>query len=892
MPSAREVLNRIRYLLRRSRIDAQIADEVQFHLEVRIEELKREGLSDRDAAARAHREFGSPLLAREDAQGAWRFTPLEDFVADLTFAARLARKRPIVSAVIVIMLALGIGINATVFAWLDAIVMNPLPGVATPSTLVVVTQTDSEGAQLPLMSYPDFQELSHDDTLAGSIGTRSTAALFEHDGRRNWVSASVASAGLFEVLGLPPEYGRTFGREDDFGEGQHPIVVLSDAFWRREFDGDTSVLNRTVRINQQAFTVIGIAPARFLGVSGGSRIDVWAPLSMHAAVLNFGSYTSRTFRWIRPLARLRPGVTLTQAQAALAVLSAQMATAHPDTNAGVAFRVFPLWQSPYGGQAAFLPVLPIVLAMSGGLLLIVIANVACLTLSRGASRHAEMQVRIAIGAGRLRLVRQLITESLLLTLAGGAGGIVFAYWAVRAMPRLISLEASGLVYDLSVSYQALAFTMALTLVTAILVGVLPALTASGVDVAGSLRSGGRGATGSVRHRRALAALVISEIAVALALLVGGGLCVRGFQQAARIDVGFDLDRVAYAGLNLVPNGYSAARARIFDRALRERLRVVPGILDAAFVNTPPLGSMQTFTGAIDIEGRPSRANENPMIPFVIGSPGYLSVMHVPLLAGRDFDDADDDARSHVAIVNDTMVRRYWAGVNPIGRRFRMAIGVTPPETLLVIGVCGTSKYASLAEPATPMVYVTYLQRPLASLFMNVVVRTGTPELAATWIRQEVHALDPGVEPFDAMPMRRYVEPAFTPVRTAATLLVIVGAAALLLATIGLYAVMSYVVSDRSREIAVRLALGAAPIDAIRLVVGQGMTLVAAGIGAGQVVAYATTRGLTRFLYGVSTTDAGTLLTITWLLTCVALVACVIPARRIARTDSVAVMRSD
>ena len=812
---------------------------------------------------------------------------------DLRFAVRLLRQQPTFTFAVVLMLALGIGVNATVFSWLETVVLDPLPGVSDSSSLVTVVQTDSANAVLPLVSYPDFSDLSGGatHTLAGLVGTRATTALLEHDGRTNWVSASVATANIFTVLGVRPEYGRTFDAEDDRGEGQHPVVVLGDACWRREFAGDVNVLGRAVRINQREFTVIGIAPASFRGVSGGSPVDVWAPLSMHDAVLNFGSYATRTFRWIHPLARLGPGVTMARAQAALTVLSAQLATANPDSNAGVAFRIFPLWQSPHGGQAAFLPVLRIVFVMAAGLLLIVVANVACLLLSRAARRQTETTIRLAIGAGRFRLARQFLAESVALALVGGAGGLLFAHWAVRLMPRLIPSVAVGFTYDFALSGRVAAFTAGLALLTAILFGAAPALVSTDVDVTRSLGTRARGLTGTVRHHRMLGALVVSEVALAVALLVGAGLCVRGFQQAARVDLGFVPDRVLYSSLNLVSNGYEAERAKAFDRALRQRLRSSPDVIEAALVSTAPLGPLRTFTGVVDVEGYAARAAENRTAPFVIVSPGYLSVMRIPLIAGRDFDDADDETRSHVAIVNDAMVRRYWPRTDPVGRRFRMAVGVAPIETFIVLGVCGTSRYDSLAEPPTPMVYVTYLQRPLASLFMNIVMRTrGVPELSIPSLRQELHALDPRVDALDPMPLTRYIEPAFMPVRIAATLLVFVGAAALLLAAVGLYAVMSYAASERTREIAIRLALGAQPGAAMRLVVLHGMTLVAVGIAFGLTVAMAMTRLLARFLFGISTTDAVTFTTITALLTAVGFVACLVPAHRSVRANLVEAMR--
>ena len=754
MASWREVVRRVQHLVHPGPVDEDLEQEIRLHLDARAAELEDAGLSRTDAMARARREFGSPLQMRERAHDAWRFQALDDLIDDLRFGFRMLRKQPAFTAASVLLLTLGIGVNATVFSWLETVILNPLPGVADPATLVTVVQSDGAQVSLPLVSYPDFEDLAKTtDAFAGVVGTRSTMALLEHQRQSQWVSASVATPNIFDVLGVGPAYGRTFTREEEIGESQHPVVILGDALWRREFGADASVVGQTVRLNRHAFTIVGVVPSAFHGVTGGSRIDVWAPLTMHDAVLSYGSYTSRTFRWIQLLARLRDGVGPAEAQAALEVVSRRLAAAYPESNAGVDFNVFPLWKSPYGGQAAFLPVLRIVFAMTAGILVIAMANVACLLLSRATLRHTEVLIRVAIGAGRIRMVRQFLAESMMLAGVSGATGWLFAVWAVQLLPRLVPTTATTFAYDFRLSAHVVAFTVGLAATSAILFGLVPAVTAGGIDLVTSLKASARGSTGAIYRGRLLGALVITEVALAVVLLVGAGLCVRGFQQAAHVDVGFDPDGVIYAGLNLVPNGYTAERAKAFDQSLRQRLRSLPDVTEAAFVNTAPLGAVRTFTGTVDVEGRETRTSENHTVPFVIGSPGYFSVMRIPVLKGRDFEESDDATRPHVAIVNDTMAQRYWPGLDPVGRQFHMAVGIAPSETFLVIGECGTSKYNSLAEPRGPMVYVTYLQRPIASLFMNVVMRTASGAARAIpALRQELHGLDPGVEPLGAMSM--------------------------------------------------------------------------------------------------------------------------------------------
>ncbi|HUJ30763.1 MAG TPA: ABC transporter permease [Candidatus Acidoferrum sp.] len=816
---------------------------------------------------------------------------MKGVLQDLRYASRLLVKNPGFTTVAVLTLALGIGVNAVVFCWLQTIVLDPLPGISDPARVVAIVQSDPNGVQLPLVSYPELKDMAAGDAFAGFIGTRSAPALLELNGRDHWVSASVATANIFEVLGVRPEKGRTFVPEDDAAEGGSSVVVISDGLWQREFARDPAIVGRTVRLNRHEFTIVGVAPPEFRGVMGDSRIDLWAPLAMHEAVLSFGSYSSRTFHWIHLLARLRQGASVTHAQAALTLLSAQMAKAYPESEGGVEFKAFPLWKSPFGEQAAFLPVLRIVFAMAGGILLIVIANVSCLLLSRAANRQTEVTVRVALGAGRFRLMRQFLTESLTLALVGGVVGLLFAVWAVRSLKTFVPAAATPFDYEFRLTPVAVAFAVALAIAAAVLFGLAPALMSSRADLATSLKGSSRSFSSGGFRSRTLRSLVVTEVALALMLLIGAGLCVKGFRQARRLDLGFDPHGVLYAGLDLVPNGYSPERARLFDQALCERLLSLPGVTDAALVNTPPLGVDGAFTGQVEVEGREARESESRIESFVIASPGYLSVMRIPLLEGRDFQDTDDATRPNVAIVNDTMARRYWPGLDPVGRRFSMAVGIAPIQTFEVVGVARTAKYNSLSEPSTPLVYVNYLQRPIASLFMSALVRTReSPELVVPLLRDQIHALDPAVEPLSVMSLEEYIQPAFLSVRVAATLLVILSAAALALAAIGLYGVISYAVSQRSHEIGVRLALGAQARDTVWMILKQGMTLVAVGVGVGQIASLALSYVLARFLYGVSATDSAAFVGSAALLCLVALLAAYIPARRAMRVDPMVALR--
>ena len=893
MRALRAFLMRIAGLFAKDRRDRELADEIESNLELHVDDNLRAGMFPAEARRQAVLKLGGVESAKESYRERRGIPMLETMWQDVRGALRILRKSPGFTITAVLILAVAIGANVTTFSWLETIVLNPLPGMATPSKVVAIVQSDSGGVQLPFVSYPDFAELAREKkAFAGFVGTRSTPALLELNGGNRWVNATVATANIFSVLGVGLEKGRGFLPSEDASEGGSPVAVIGDALWRREFGGDPSIVGRSIILNRHEFTIVGVAPAEFRGVNPGSHTDVWAPLSMHDAVLNFGSYSSRFFRWIRPLARLGDGVQADRARAELTLVSTRLSKAYPDSNKGVQFSLFPLWKSPFGDQAVFLPVLRIVLAMAGGILLIAVANLSCLLLSRAVHRQQEVTVRAALGARRSRLIRQFFTENLILAVVGGSIGLALATWAARFLALIIP-EAAPFDYQFRLDPATAAFTIGLTMLSAVLFGIAPALTSTRTDLATSLRSSARTLSAGAHSRKLLNGLVISEITLATVLLVGAGLCVRGFEQAKRLDLGFDAQNVLYAGLNLVPNRYSAAQGKVFDRALQERLRRVTGIEEAAFVNTPPLGVNGAFSGQVEVPGHIGQESETRNVSFVIVSAGYFQVMRIPLLEGRDFEDADDASRPNAAIINEVMAKRYWPGLDPIGRQFRMAVGIAPTDTFTVIGVARAAKYNSLAEPPTPVAYFTYLQRPLASLFMSLLIRsTGDPRSVASSVRQAINNLDPAVEPVTIMPLQEYIRPAFLPARVAATVLGILSAAALVLASIGLYGVMSYAASRRVREIGIRLALGAQPGETVWMMVREGMVLAVGGIAAGQALSLGLSRVLSRFLYGVSPTDVPTFAASGVLLCTVALAAGWIPARRAMRVDPMVALRHE
>lgn len=804
---------------------------------------------------------------------------------DLRYAWRMLLKNPGFTAVAVLSLALGIGANTTVFCWIQNILLRPLPGVAKPEHLVVVTTTHG-ATQWDTVSLPDLKDCRElRDVFAGIIGSQITPACLTLNGKARWIYGQIATANFFDVLGVKTALGRTFLPEEDQKPGANPVLVLSYGFWQGHFGGDPNVIGQTVELNRRSFTIVGVVPPDFRGTMSGLNFDFWAPLSMHNEVANFGSLIHRGDHWLHTQARLQPAVGRERAQAALNLLTRQLEQAYPDTNREIGLRILPMWKSPYGGQAAMLPVLRILLAVSLGVLLIVAANVANLLLARAAVRTKEVSIRLALGAGCGRLIRQLLTESLVLALTGGAVGVVFARWGTKLLRTLLPNTHLPIGYTFNLDAQTLGFTLLVTLATGVIFGLAPAWQASRTNLNRTLKEGGRSAGGGASSHGLRSVFVVAEVALALLLLVGAGLCIKGFQRARQIDLGFDPRPMLVAGLRIGMNGYTRETGQIFYRQLRERLSNLPGVKEAALASWLPLGFEGGGSLNVDPEGYVRRPNEDSSIPFSIISPRYFAAMRIPLLDGRDFTDQDNENSLKVAIVNETMARRYWPGVNPIGRKFKIWRG-----TVTVVGVARSGKYRSLNEPPQSFFYLPY-QQGVWDLNLGISLRTeGNPSALMTTLEREIHALDPGVEVWAKLPMLDYIQAAFLAQRITSTLLVGLGLLALALAAMGIYGVMAYVVSQRTHEIGIRMALGAQRGDVATLILSQGLTLTLIGVVIGLLGAVAVTRLLSNFLYGVSPFDPLTFVGVPLALCLVTLVACYFPARRATKVDPMEALR--
>jgi predicted permease len=808
--------------------------------------------------------------------------------ADLKFALRQFAKAPGFTAVVVLSLALGIGANATVLCWLENLVLRPLPGVADQGQLVVLVSNQGGGCA----SLPDLRDFGqHHEIFAGTEASMPTAACLTVDNQPEWIQAQIVSANFFELLGVKPVLGRTFLPDEDQKPGGNPVLVIGENLWRRRFGGDPSILGRVVDLNRHSFTIVGVVPASFHGSMSPMTFDVWSPSSMIWEVRNQGTYflTARDARGWHNLARLQPGVSIKQAQAAVALLDTQFTQAYPKTSTGTHHRVVPLSQCPWSAGPIMGPTLKLLLAVSLGVLLIVAANVANLLLARAVSRRKEIAIRLAAGAGRGRLIRQLLTESLALALLGGVGGVLLAAWMVgllRVFVPAVDL-VPNVVLDYSLDVPTLGYTLALTLVIGVVFGLAPAFQASRLQLYETLKEGGRTTAGGGASHGLRRALVVTEIALALVLLISAGLCLQGLRKARQIQIGLNPDHVLLADLRIGMNGYTEDSGLAFYRQLRQRLAAAPGVEEAALANWFPLGLAGCKGSDVYVDGYQRPPGENTTYEFAILSPRYFAVMRIPLLAGRDFTDEDNERAPKVAIVNQAFADRFWPGHDPIGRRFRSG-----GQWRTVVGLTATGKYNHLNEGAWPFFYLPY-QQGVPDLDLNICVRTsGDPLALAGTVRRTVHDLDPGVDVLEMHTMAAHTGTVLFAESIASNLLTLLGLTGLLLAAMGVYAVMAYAVSQRTQEFGVRLALGASQTDMYRLILGEGLSLAAVGGAIGLALALAVTRLLTGFLYGVSPFDPLTFIGVPLLLALVALLACWLPARKTTKVDPIIALRAE
>ena len=811
---------------------------------------------------------------------------METLLQDFRYGMRMLLKSPGFTAVAVLSLALGIGANSTIFSWVKGILFRPLPGVTESERLVVFGGKSLAGSYTST-SYPDYVDLrDNNNVLDGFIVFDMATMSLNAGGEAQRVYGTVASGNYFDMLGVKAAIGRTFLPEEDKTPNTHPVIVISHGLWQRTFGADPGIAGKIVTLNGHPFTIIGVAPESFIGTFVGLSIDLWVPMMMQEQVVSGGNLLlSRGNHWLQAMGRLKPGVSIEQAQTELDTIARQLEQEYPRTNEGRGAALFPLWKSPWGASFVLRPVLFVLTAVVGLVLLIACANVANLLLARAVSRRKEIAIRLSMGASRARLIRQLLTESILLSLLGGVGGLLIAYWSAGLLMALVPPMSIPVKLFLGVDAGVLWFTLAISVLTGVIFGLAPALQASNPDLVVALKDESAKSSGSRGKARLRNGLVVAQVALSLILLIGAGLFLQTLQKSQTIDPGFNTQNILTAGLDLFSAGYDKEKGKLFQQQLVQRVAGLPGVQSASVARRVPLGMTGSSSTRLTVDGYEARPEEEPFTEYNTVSPDYFRTMEIPIVQGREFTAQDNEQSRKVAIINETMARRYWPGQDPVGKKFRTY------DTLEVIGVAKNIKYRSLGEDARPFFYYSLLQHYQPEVALHV--RTnGSPALLLPAVREAARSLNPNLALYDAQPMSEQLALSMIPQRIAAILLGVFGLLALVLASVGLYGVMAHSVNQRTHEIGIRMALGASSRDVMRLVVGQGMTLAVIGVVAGLAGAFALTRFLATLLYDVSATDPMTFTGTPLLLAAVALIACFIPALKATKVDPMVALRHE
>jgi predicted permease len=874
------LIRRVLYFFHQRRQAADLAEEMEFHRQL----LEQES-GDRHAA---NRRMGSAMLAREDARAVWLPLWFESIFQDLRVGLRMLRRSPGFSILAILCLTLGIGANAAVFSWIEGILFRPYPLVAHQEQLAALSGTARGEAGHTGISWPDLLDLQKSCTLVDSfIVTKITGTTLSLGDRAERTLGSIVSANYFDAVGVHPILGRGFEPGEDAGSKAHPVTVISYQLWQSRFKGDPAIVGKMQRLNGIEHTIVGVAPEGFLGTFVGWAMQFWVPASMEET-FEGGEYKldDRSARWIEAYVRLKPGVSLAQAQQEMSAVAQRLETDFPATNRGRDIKLWPLWQTPFNNAGTLLPTLGIMLAVVVFVLLIACANVGNLLLVRSFARRHEMTVRVAVGAGRGRLVQQLITEGMILSILAATGGLLVAHWCRHALVLLFPARG-GVAMTLpgEIDWRVLALSAGVCLFSTLLLGLVPALQTRKIDLAGALKSEMSGVVGGAHGKSMLrSTLVVLQVSLSFLLLVGAGLLMQSLQRIRNLNPGFSTKGVLETAVDLRGAGYELQRAIHFNEELLDRVRALPGIESAAFARNTPLSYGSYSSSPIAVDGYQPPPDEQPTVEYNQVGPGYFSTIGIPLLSGREFTRADNETAAPVAIVNDVMVAQYWRGDDPVGKRLQVK-----GQWRQVIGVAKVSKYQSVRENPKPFFYLPLRQDSTAGTALNM--RTHLPaETIASALAREVHALDANLAPYEVISLQEQMDRSTSPQRVAVTLLAVLGGLALLLATIGLYAVMSYTVSQSSRELGLRMALGAGASNLLRLVVSHGLALTAGGVILGTAAALLLTRLLGNLLFKVSPRDPVAFASAFVVMTVAALAACFLPAWRATRTDPARILR--
>ena len=811
---------------------------------------------------------------------------MQTFLQDLRFGFRMLRRNPGFSILAILCLTLGIGTNAAVLSWIEGILIHPYPLVAHEDRMFALNATTRGENGYTGLSYPEFLDYAKNSTLFESfIVDKITGTTLSVGDRAERASGAIVSANYFDALGVGPILGRGFRQEEGEGRNAHPVTVIGYRTWQDRYGGDPNIIGRTQYLNGVQHTIIGVAPEKFHGTFIGYSFSFWVPISMQETFDTGYKLEDRSARWIEGFAFLKPGVTRQQADAELHSISQRLEKDYPETNRGHDLSLSPLWRTPFNQAGNMTSMLAITMAVVFFVLLIACANVSNLLLARSLLRRHEITMRLALGAGRRRLIKQLFTEGLILSVIAAVGGIAVAYCCRNALVLSFPSPAAGIVIDLpgQVDWRVLVASVVICIGATMLFALMPAIHASHIDLSGALKTGSAGVVASSNRSRLRSALVLIQVSLSFVLLAGTGLLLQSLQRMQKTSPGFSTD-VIVSRADLVSAGYNLERAKAFDTQLLDRVRGTPGVESATLSRLIPFTYGTFSTASLAIDGYQLAPNEQLNSSYLEVAEDYFKTLGIPIVAGREFQRTDDENAPPVAIINETMAAKYWPGKDPIGQRLKVK-----DRWLRIVGLARNVNYEDKLELPRTFFYVPIRQNFLES--NNLLIRTReTPGAIRDVLAREVHALDPNLAPTAPFRVQEQVDRKGYTQRLAATLIAIFGAMALFLAAIGLYAVISYSVSQSTREFGLRMALGAGVRDLLTMVMSHGLRLTVAGIVIGAVAALILTRLMGNLLYKVSPRDPLAFGTAFAVIAIASLAACFVPAWRATRIDPVHALR--
>lgn len=882
----------IRSLGKSRAVKQEIDDELEFHMEQRTAENIAAGMSPEEAARAARRRFGNVQSVREECREIRSASFGEETWRDVRFGWRMLRKSPGFTGVAVITLALGIGANTAIFSFVDYLLVRPMP-VKSPHELVNVgIQNDREQTfafNFPL--YTDYRD--HNSVFSGLVAFAFVPLNLGVGDETTRVQGLTVSGNFFSVLGVSPVLGRAFTAEEEKKPGAQPVAVIGHGLWLSRFGGDAAVLGRVVKLNGLSFTIVGVAPPEFTGTLAGIVAEIFVPITTSPELsrnegVPVDPLQSRFLTWVNVLGRLKPGVTLSQAQLAMQSLNQELARLYPEN----APSGLVLVDGRQGANRHLSPArLPLILAQAAMWLVLLIAcvNVANLLLARASERTKEIAIRLALGASRNQLIRQLLTESLLLAAISGVAGLALGAWLTRL---LASFRPPGLVSFIqpSVDGRVLLFTLLLALFTGLLFGLVPALQATRPSLLAGIKEGVPALMVFNRRWSLRNLLVIAQCALSMLVLISAGLCLRSVQKLQTVTTGFDPEKILVVSMDVANAGYSPQRSVVFYQQLLDQAHALPGVEAVGLASSVVLGGQTSRISIKRIQDYAIPPDEFVSLSYNIVSPGYFKALNLPFIAGRDFAPAETDDSRQVMIVNQTLANQYWPGQNPIGRRIYLMNAQSGGEKILeVVGVVADTKYRELSEPPTPMMYwpLTVAYRGSMTLHVRSSMNAGVLTAA---VRKLFSSLDAGVPVFGFLTLARQQADSILLPRMMATSLSAVGLLGLLLAALGMYGVTAFAAKQRQREFGVRVALGAPRGELLKLVLRESALLLAVGLGVGLAGALALAQLMRGFLFGVSPFDPLTFVGVSVVLVIAALLACLIPARRAARVDPLVALR--